>query len=263
MSIWFSLLYQPLVNFLILFYRILGHNLGLAIIGLTVAIRAALIPLTQPSLKAAQEMKKVAPELEKLKIKYKNDKQALAQAQLKLYKEKGINPAAGCLPQIIQFIILIALYQAFSQVLNTDGEIMEKLNSILYPFLKFGEEEVIKTKFLYLNLTQPDLINLPFSFKFFGATINKLPGIFLILAAVSQFISSKTMMPVSQVQEEQAKKTPQKEDDMGAMMQKQMLYTMPLITLFIGFKFPSGLVLYWLTFSLFMAYQQFLVNKKK
>ena len=70
MSIWHLLLYQPLVNLLILFYKILGQNFGLAIIGLTLAIRGALLPLTLPSLKAAQKMKELAPELDKLKKKY-------------------------------------------------------------------------------------------------------------------------------------------------------------------------------------------------
>lgn len=84
MSLWHTLLYQPLINILILLYQLLGRNLGLAIIALTLAIRGALIPLTLPSMKSAQKMKELTPELEKLKKKHAKDKQALAQAQLKL-----------------------------------------------------------------------------------------------------------------------------------------------------------------------------------
>jgi len=257
MSIWFILLYQPLVNLLILFYQILGQNLGIAIISLTLAIRFLLTPLTAPSMRAAEKMKKLAPQLEKLKKKHGKDKQALAQAQMELYRQNGINPAAGCLPQIIQVIILIALFQAFNQVLRQDGDVITKLNEVLYPPLQFTSERMIKTKFLYLDLTVPDMIKLPFKIFF----IDKLPGIFLIAAAAIQFYTSKMMIPAAKAIEKKAKKTPEVQDDLGAAMQTQMLYMMPLMTLIIGFKFPSGLVLYWLTFSLFMFVQQLRLSK--
>jgi YidC/Oxa1 family membrane protein insertase len=261
--IWNNLLYYPLINALILFYKILGQNLGLAIIGLTLVIRGALTPLTSPSMKIAQRMKELSPELEKLKKKHKKDKQAFAQAQLKLYQAHGINPAAGCLPQIIQIIILIALFQAFNQVLGANGEVVDKLNEVLYPFLQFAQKESINTRFLYLDLSQPDFISLPFKINFLSFSFNKLPGLFLLLAAVTQFFSSKLMMPAAKKAEEKAEKTPRPEDDVAAAMQTQMLYLMPLMTLLIGFKFPSGLVLYWFTFSLFMLIQQLLLKYRQ
>ncbi len=263
MNIWQLLLYQPLLNLLILFYKILGQNLGLAIIGLTLFIRLLLTPLTKPSLEASQKLKDLAPELEKLKQKHKNNKQALAQAQLELYRKHGVNPGAGCLPQIVQIVILIALFQAFNQTLVADGNIVQKLNELLYIPLKFVEDQHINARFLYLDLTQPDLITLPFSLNLFGFTLNKLPGLFLIAAAVTQFLSSKLMLPAAKQAEKTAKKTPVKEDDMAAMMQKQMLFMMPLMTLIIGFRFASGLVLYWLTFSSFMLVQQIIVGKQR
>lgn len=258
MNLWFTLLYQPLINLIILFYKIFCANLGLAIIGLTILIRIILLPLTAPSLKTAQKLKEIAPELEKLKKKYKKDKQALAQAQMEIYRQKGINPAAGCLPQIIQIIVLIALFQVFNQVLSQDGNMIGKINEILYSFLKLKENESIRTGFFYLNLNKPDLIKLPF--KIFN--IEQIPGFFLIAAAVTQFLSSKIMMPVVKAVETKADKTPEPQDDFGAAMQTQMLYLMPIMTLIVGFKFPSGLVLYWLTFSLFMLFQQLFINSK-
>ncbi|PIS08883.1 hypothetical protein COT75_04320 [Candidatus Beckwithbacteria bacterium CG10_big_fil_rev_8_21_14_0_10_34_10] len=262
MNLWHTLLYQPLVNLLILFYNLLGNNLGLAIIGLTILIRLVLTPLTLPSLKSAQRMRDLAPELEKLKKKYKKDKQALAKAQLELYKRHGLNPASGCLPQIIQIIILIALFQAFNQVLRADGEIIQKLNEVLYPILRLGKSTQINTRFLYLELTQPDLFKFT-AINIFGFKLEAFPGLFLIGSAVAQFISSYLMMPSNKAAEIKAKKTKEKNDDMAAMMQKQMLFMMPLMTLLIGFKFPSGLVLYWLSFSLFMLGQQLYINFKK
>lgn len=260
MNPWFILLYQPLVNALIAFYKILGGNLGLAIIGLTVAIRAALIPLTAPSLKAAQKLRELQPELNKLKKKYKKDKTAFARAQLELYQKHGANPLSGCLPQIIQIIILIALFQAFSQVLHPDGEIISKLNEVLYPFLRLKITEEINIKFFYLDLTQPDMVSLPFSLRLGKLALNKIPGIFLLGAALVQFLSSRAMMPTVTGEKNVAKKTPGEADDMAVAMQEQMLYIMPIMTLLIGFTFPSGLVLYWLTFSLCMLVQQKLLR---
>lgn len=260
---WHTFFYQPLVNALIFFYQFLGQNLGLAIIGLTLFIRGALTPLTLPSLRSAQKLRQLQPELKKLKKKYGKDRQQFAQKQLEFYKKRGVNPAAGCLPQIVQIIILIALFQAFNQVLRPDGDVIANLNQILYQPLQLAKDTLINAKFLYLDLTQPDLFNLP-EFKLGPLTINKFPGIFLLAAALTQFLSSKLMMPGAKAAEAKAEKTKGQADDIAATMQEQMLYLMPLMTLFIGFRFPSGLVLYWLTFSVFMLIQQlWLKNKSK
>lgn len=247
-----TLLYQPLVNGLIFFYKIFG-NFGLAIIFLTILIRLVLIPLTLPSLKAANKLKELAPELEKLKKKYGKDKQKFTQAQLEFYKKHGVNPAAGCLPQIIQLVVLIALYQAFIKVLQPDGNIVEKLNQVLYPILRLPPDALINTRFFYLDLARRDVFHLP------GVAF-PLPGFFLLIAALIQFLSSKMMQPATQIAQQQAKETPGVQDDMAAAMQSQMLYLFPLMTILLGFSFPSGLVLYWLVFSVFTAIQQYFVS---
>lgn len=248
----YSLLYQPLVNGLIFFYRFFG-NFGWAIICLTAAIRLILIPLTLPSLKAAQKMKEIAPELAALKKKHGENKKKFTQAQLELYQKHKINPAAGCLPQIIQLVVLIALYRAFIQVLQADNSMIEKLNQVLYSSLRLPADTIINTRFWYLNLAKPDVIHLP-GIKF------PLPGLFLLLAAVVQFLSSKMMQPAVAISQVQAKKTSDQKDDLAASMQKQMLYLFPLMTLLIGFSFPSGLVLYWFIFSVSTAIQQYFVS---
>lgn len=248
----YTFLYQPLVNALIFFYKVFG-NFGAAIVVLTILIRALLIPLTLPSLKAANKLKELTPELEKLKKKYSKDNQKLAQAQLELYKKHGVNPAAGCLPQIIQLVVLIALYQAFIKVLHPDGNMIEKLNQVLYPFLRLPAQTVINTRFFYLDLAKPDVFRLPqVSFP--------LPGLFLLLSALTQFLSSKMMQPAVAVSQKQAKETPGVQDDMAVAIQTQMLYLFPLMTILIGLTFPSGLVLYWLVFSVFTAAQQYFIG---
>lgn len=266
MNIWFTLLYQPLVNVLILFYKILWQNLGLAIIAMTVFIRLLLLPVTMPSLKTSKKIKEIKPELDKLKEKYKNEPQKFSQAQLKLYKKHGINPVAGCLPQIIRIVLLIALFQAFRQTLQADGDVIAKVNEVLYSFLRLPEGSGINTRFLYLELTKPDklteLINLPQE-GVFNWLREYLPGPLLIGASISQFLYSKNMMGTASVAEEKAKETKETEDDMAASMQKQMLYMMPIMTLLIGLNLPSGLVLYWLVFALVMLIQQLFLDKDK
>ncbi len=258
---WQTFFYQPLVNALVFFYEILGGNLGWAIIGLTVFIRLVLTPLTLPSLKSAQKLKELQPELNKLKAKYGKDKQEFAKKQLEFYQAHGVNPAAGCLPQIVQIVILIALFQAFTKLLTNNTNAAAELNQLLYQPLKMAADAVINYRFFWLDLTQPDLITIP-AVKVFGFTLDKLPGIFLILAAVVQFFSSKLMMPTVEKAKETAESTKGETDDMMASMQQQMLYLMPLMTVFIGFKFASGLVLYWVTFSAVMLIQQLFFLKK-
>ncbi len=259
-QLWHSLLYQPLVNALIFFYQLLFSNLGLAIIVLTAAIRGLLIPLTLPSMKAAQKMRELAPEIDRLKKKHGDDKQAFAKAQMDLYRQHGANPAAGCLPQIIQLVILIALFQAFRQVLSVDNDVIGRLNEVLYEPLRLASETAINTRFFYLDLAKPDIFPLPEGFL--GGVLPGIPGLFLLAAAAIQFVSSKLMMPQAKKAQEAAKKTPEAADDMAATMQTQMIYLFPLMTIIIGFSFPSGLVLYWLTFSAMTAAQQYMINKQ-
>jgi len=240
---------QPLANGLILFYRILGNNLGLAIIGFTLFLRFILNPLTAPYLESMKKIRELSPQLEKLKTKYKKDRIKFAQAQADLYKEKGINPGAGCLPYLLQIVVLIAFFNVFTRVLSPDGDPATRFNNLLYAPLKFEQGETINTRFLYLDLTKPDSIKLNF-LPFL------LPGPILILAAIIQFLSAKIMTPYTKMEEKIARKTKEEVDDFQVAMQKSMIYTFPLFTLIIGLQFASGLALYWLVFSFVQAYQQ-------
>lgn len=250
MNIFTTLLIQPLANGLIVAYRLLGENMGLAILGFGLFLRVVLNPLTKPYMESMKRMKDFAPQLEKLKKKHKGDKVKLAQAQSEFYKQKGINPGAGCLPYLLQIVVLIAFFNVFSRVLTPNGDIVAKFNELLYEPLKFGAQEIINTKFLYLDVTQPDVFNIP------GLPF-PLPGPVLILAALVQFLSAKIMAPYVEAKEKIAKKTEEKADDIQAAMQKSMIYTFPLMTIVIGFRFASGLALYWLLFSVYQAIQQY------
>jgi len=250
MNIFNTILIQPLANGLILFYRLLGGNMGLAIIGFSTALRFLTLPLTKPYMESMKKMKEIEPQLSKLKERHKDDKTKLLQAQTELYKQRGVNPGAGCLPYLLQIVILIALFNVFTRALAPNGDAVAKFNQLLYSPLRFTAGETLNTKFLYMDVTRPDVFKVP------GIPFS-LPGPTLILAALLQFISAKMMAPYQKIQEKVAKKTPGKADDIQSAMQQSMTFTFPLFTLIIGLSFPSGLALYWLLFSFWQAYQQY------
>lgn len=249
MNIFNVLLTQPLINGLILFYDLFGQNLGLAVLTFSTFLIFIMKPLTKPYMESMKKIKQFEPQIAKLKKKYGNDKVKFSQAQAELYKQNKINPTAGCLPYILQFAILIALFRVFTTTLSTDGNAMVKINELLYPALKFSQEQTLNTKFLYLDVSKPDTFQvsgIPFA----------LPGLFLVLAAVAQFLSVKITAPYIATEKKIAKKTKTETDDMQVAMSQSMTYTLPLMTLFFGLKFPSGLALYWLVFSLVNVWQQ-------
>lgn len=242
-DIWNSILYIPILNLLVFFYHYLGNNMGVAIIMLTIFIKVLLFPLTKPSIEAARKQKELKPEIDKLKKKYK-DKSVFAQKQMELYKEHGANPMAGCLPQIAQFAVIIALYRVFINILKEGTQIIDFNKDLYFNFLHFTQTEILNTHFLYWNLAIPDKT-----------------WVLPILAAGSQFFMSKYMMSSNKTVEETVKNTPDKSDDVMYNMQQQMAYIMPIMTLAIGFKLPSGLLLYWLISTVLSIVQYKMLNR--
>lgn len=221
-------IYQPILNTLLWLYGALDSNLGLAIIVLTLIVRTLLIPFTLPQLKSAKKMATLKPELDALKRKHGHDAKLFQQKQLDFYKTHGINPAAGCLPFIAQFVVLIALYQVFIHTLGGNG---------------MG---TINTTFLAWDLKAKD-------------TSFVLP----VLAGLLQFIMSLTLLPA--VENEPAKRegtTEDKQDiaQMATSMQQQMVFMMPIMTVIFSLQFPSGLALYWVITTAFSLVQQLLVS---
>lgn len=210
-------------------------------------------PLTKPYLESMKKIKEIQPLVDKLKKKYGKDKLKFSQAQAELYKERKINPAAGCLPYILQFAILIALFNVFTTTLASGDSAISKVNNLLYPPLKLSAEHTLNTKFLYLDLSKPDAFKVP------GIPFG-LPGVFLLLATVAQFLSVKITAPFVSAEEKIAKKTKSPTDDLQVSMQQSMAYTLPLMTIIFGLRFPSGLALYWLVFSVVNVWQQASMN---
>jgi len=269
-NLWNQLLVWPITNILIGFYKLcewahIPGPLGFAIIFMTIAIRLLLYPLMHKQLSSAKKMNDLKPHLDALSVKHKDDKTALSQAQMALYKEHGVNPMEGCLTTIIQFPILIALYNVFYSLLgSTDIQAFAgTINKILYfPFLHLT---TLDTSFFGMNI-----MTKPSEWQTQGWWLLAIP----VITGLLQFVQSKLMMPQKQpsavsVQPSDKKskdlavanKEPEKKDDMMEM-QKQMMLMMPIMFGFFAYGLPVGLALYWNVFGLFGIIQQLQVNKK-
>ena len=227
-TIFHEVLYRPLFNGLVFLYNVVPyHDFGIAIILLTLIIRFILYPLNQKALKSQKALSELQPQIKEIQSKYKADRVKQSQALMEFYKTKGINPASGCLPLLVQLPVLIALYQVFLNGLKP-----ESLKSLYY-FV--SRPELINTKFLGLiDLSQSN----------YGLAI---------LAGALTFVQSKMMVPSVKSANP---------GDFSTMMSRQMVYLMPVITLIIAWKLPAGLALYWVVITLFGVVQQYFVNKK-
>ncbi|MDO8573198.1 MAG: YidC/Oxa1 family membrane protein insertase [Candidatus Daviesbacteria bacterium] len=247
--------FGPVVNLLVLVYS--GLNaihipgaLGFSIMILTVSIRFLVWPFMASQIKATKKMADLKPHLDALKIKHKGDKQAMAQAQMALYKEHGVNPAGGCLPAIIQIPVFIALYQSIINILPGAGGHINTINSLLYfPQLKLPA--TLDPSFFGLNLGIK-----PSDFGKYGILLLLIP---LVTAALT-FVQSKMALPkpVKKYPSDSPKEVKEKagvEESMGAV-QSQMVYMMPVMIGYFAFSFPVGLAIYWNTYTILGIIQQ-------
>jgi YidC/Oxa1 family membrane protein insertase len=232
MNFFFVVFYQPIFNFLVWLYNVIpGNDLGVAIIILTLVIRFILYPLSKKSIKSQKEMQTIQPEIEKIKEKYKGDQQKMGPEIMALYKEKKINPFSSCLPMLVQLPFLFAIYRVFFDGLTKDDSM-----GALYSFVA--------------NPGTLDVI----AFGFFD--LSERSWALALLAGAAQFWQLKMLAA--------KKKAGAKTGGAASAMTNNMLYFMPLFTVFIGSRFPAGLTLYWLLTTLFSVAQQYIVlNKKK
>ena len=253
-----TLFFAPIVNLLILVYKVLESisfpgALGFAILALTIFIRLLVWPFYGAQLKSAHKMAKLKPHLSVLKEKHKGDKKAFAEAQMALFKEHGVNPAAGCLPTLIQIPIFFALYQAIANVFpgavaGFSGS-LAGINSVLYhPWLHLLATP--DANFFSLNLAVK-----PSQYGFASLFI-LIP---LVTAALT-FLQSKMMItPQPQGEKSKDKKSGGMEDTMSSM-QSQMAYLMPLMIGYFAFQFPVGLAIYWNAFTIMGIIQQYKIS---
>ena len=228
-------LYRPLFNFLVLIYNYLpGHDFGLAIIFLTVIIRFILYPVSIKALNSQKALQKLQPKLQEIQKKYKNDKEKQTKETLELYRKEKINPFGGLFLALVQLPILIALYKVFWQGLNS-----QELSN-LYSFITNPVH--INSMFIGLvDLSKPNLL-------------------FAVLAGIFQFFQTKMLMPRNNPIAGEKKQS--RPSDISTIMQKQMVYFFPFLTIIILFKLPSALGLYWTVSSIFSIIQQYFIFKQ-
>lgn len=227
MNLWTELLLRPIFNALVVIYNIVpGHDLGVAILILTLLIRVILYPLNRQSIISQKALQKIQPEIEKLKETHKDNREKLGAAMMEFYKKEKVNPFSSCLPLLIQLPILIAVYQVFIKGLSAESL------SLLYSWVH-----------------NPDALN-TIAFGFLDLTKRSIP--LAILAGIAQWWQSKMLMT--------------KKEQVGGMasaMQKQTLYVLPVMTIVIGASLPSGLALYWFFTTVLSALQQLWMIQRK
>jgi YidC/Oxa1 family membrane protein insertase len=280
--------FLPLFNLLVALYRIPFFDFALAIIVFTIVIRTVLAPLFVRQIRSQKEMQRMQPLVREVQRKHKGNRQKVYEETQALYREHSVNPAAGCLPVILQLPILFALYQALIRASGVvQGFTVNDDNRAAFTALEEqgliepsgrAQEFLVQTsgacnlpeftqlpQFLPLNcqlidpiqLTEPVnttigwLLNLNlaavdnvFALPLFGGFALSLLA---VVAAILQFVQVKMTSP-----------RPNAEDPTSGMT-STMTYTFPLLTIFWGGIFPSGLILYWIVYTAYLVIQQFLI----
>jgi YidC/Oxa1 family membrane protein insertase len=232
-NIFVIIFYQPILNLLIWIYNVIpGHDIGLAIIGLTLIVKLILYPLSKKSLEGQKSLQNLQPKLDAIKKRYVNDKEGQSKAMMELYRQEKVNPLSSCLPLLIQLPFFWAIFRVFRD------ELSGKATTLLYAFVP-----------------HPGALN-PVAFSF--VDFSKPNIVLAILAGVSQFVQAK-MMPMKQIK---TKDPGAKDENMMAAMNKQMLYFMPIFTIFICLSLPSGLAFYWFVSTLLTIAQQWYMFRK-
>lgn len=238
---WQTIVIQPFVNVLLLINSWV-NNFGISIILFTVLIRLITHPLTVQQFKASRAMQNMQedPRYKKMQEKYKNNQERLAQEQMKLYKELGVNPMGSCLPSLIQLPLILGLYQSVTRAMAASPYELFQLEQSIYPKLIDAAKLLpLQNQFLWMDLGQPERLNL------FGLSIPFLA----ILVVATTFLQSRLIQP------------PSAGNDQAAMMAKSMNIYMPLLMGFMAYSLASGLAIYFLTSNVFGIVQYALLGR--
>ncbi len=231
---WDTIIINPMTNTLLWIYDMLGHGphlFGLAIILFTILIKVITWPLNASQVKGAQAMQELQndKDWQEIQKKYAKDKEKLAQEQMRVYKEKGINPFASCLPTLVQFPIIIGLYQSITRALSATPFDMLKLARSIYPFQNVENIIPLNSKFLWMDLGRPE------SIQILGFALPTLA----IIVAITTYIQSKLTMPTST-----------NPNDQSAQMSSMMSIYMPLLLGWFALNFASGISVYFIVSNL-------------
>lgn len=226
-GVWNTILLRPMLNFLVLVSHYLLGSFGMAIIILTILVRLLMLPFTMRQLQSSKAMQRMQPQLKELRKKYAKDRPKLGVETTKLYKEAGVNPTGCLFPILSQFPIWVALYQSVIQALAYTPENLFGLSKQLYYAMVLQEAVPINHHFLWLDLTKGDIV-------------------MVFLVGGSAWVLTKmTYMPTGTQQ---------------PLMNRVMLWAVPLFFAFLAFTLPSGLSLFWVTSNIIGIILQYRVT---
>jgi len=230
-SLYHTLFFDPLYNTLLILFKVLPWaDAGIVIILLTILVRLILYPLSRKAVVTQVKMAEISPQLEEIKVRYKDKPEELAKKTLALYKEKGVNPFSGILVIILQIPLIIALYQIF---------------------LHFSE---VRIDLLYSFVTAPGEVNT----VFLGLVdLAGKSAVIALLAALSTYFQLKIAT--------RGQTTPKGDsfsDNLTRNMQTQMKYIFPVVVFFISYNISGVIALYWLTTNIFSIAQDLYVRHR-
>jgi YidC/Oxa1 family membrane protein insertase len=242
----FTPIFQVIFMALALLYNIVG-DIGLAIVLVTILIRLLLVPVFRAQIVSQRRMQMLQPEIRAIGAKYKGNRAKISEEQMKLYRERGYNPAAGCLPAILQLVLLLPMYQVFSQGLSApDISSMLQVfgNPVIHVACQTAADpsapvpciDPIIRWLLNTDAHVPEVL-----FRVFGFGIS----ILAIISALLQLIQTRMMQTVT--------------DDPQVKSQQRIFLVLPLFSLIYGGLLPAGLFIYWITTTIFSIVQQYLI----
>lgn len=251
---------QPIFNLLIGLYSIIpGGDFGISLILFTIIVRVVLYPLVKKQLHQTQAMKKLQPELARIKAETKGNKQLESTRMLELYKQHGVNPFRSILILLIQLPIFIALYQVINiftthrdQIARFTYDILESVGSVRQLIV---HPEQFNEKLLgVVDLAKPALAHNTINFPIIAIAV---------IAAIAQYYMSKQLLPrtdskkgLRQVMAEAAKGQAADQSEMNALITSKMTKIFPFIMLFIMLNLPGALVLYYAVSNVVAVVQQ-------
>jgi YidC/Oxa1 family membrane protein insertase len=259
----FTPIFQVLFMGLALLYDITG-DIGIAIILLTILIRLLLVPVFRAQIVSQRRMQILQPELRAISVKYKGNRAKISEEQMKLYRERGVNPAAGCFPALLQLVLLLPMYQVFTQGLSSK-DISSMLQVFGTPVITVQCQDPSNP---YVPCIDPDVAWLAWMPRVdAGLTIpgyvgglpanqpevfwNLLPGLFGL--SLLAFVSAALQLVQTRMMTTQT-------DDPQARTQQRIFLLLPLFSILYGAVLPAGLFIYWITTTIFSIVQQYLIN---
>jgi YidC/Oxa1 family membrane protein insertase len=254
----FAWLFTPVFQALfitLIFFEQLSGNMVVAIVVVTLLVRILLIPLYRRQIVSQKRMQLVAPELKEIQKRYKGDRMKAQQAQSEFYRERGVNPASGCLPLILQFILLIPMYTVFrdglqnydpSRMLNVFGFQLITIHPPCDPSPITNAAGIVRpcidSIVFGVDLSQPSVF---YTLPVIGIGLSFLA----IGSALLQLVQSRMTLPPAGTGT----------DDQNTRIQRQTMLFVPFISIFYGGFLPAGLFVYWIVSTVFSIIQQYLI----